>query len=87
MMLYIKNNIKKITALLLAAVIICKLTSCSESGTERDVATCKGCGRSFYAGDANGNYMNIAWTNLCNKCEAEVKAYQELKDYIELNGK
>lgn len=74
---------KKIAVLLLAFLIFCTLSACGDY--ERDVATCKGCGTSFYAGDEAGNYMNIAWTNLCNQCEAEAKAYKELKDYFELN--
>lgn len=75
---------KKTAIALLILIIILSFSACGGDG-ERDIATCKGCGKRFYAGDAAGNYMNIAWTNLCNRCEAEAKAYGEIKDYLELN--
>ena len=76
---------KKLCCVFISILTFVSLCGCSESIYERDINTCKGCGKSFYAGDAAGNYKNITWTNLCNKCEAEVKAYSEIKDYLELN--
>ena len=75
---------KKITIIFLVLTMIFIFSACG-GNDERDIAICKGCGKRFYAGDAAGNYMNIAWTNLCNRCEAEAKAYGEIKDYFELN--
>lgn len=75
---------KAIVAILIVGMIFI-FCSCGGGDNERDIATCEGCGKRFYAGDAAGNYMNIAWTNLCNSCEAEAKAYGEIKDYLELN--
>ena len=63
-------------------LLIC---ACGSGSNERDVATCQVCGTSYYAGDSGGNYMNIAWSNMCNSCEAKAEAYQEIKDYYELN--
>ena len=78
---------KKFLAFAIPVILILCLWACADNdnNSERDINTCKGCGKSFYAGDAAGNYKNITWTNLCNKCEAEAKAYGELKDYLELN--
>lgn len=76
---------KRIVLLAFVGVMVLSLCGCGGSSSERDVAMCKGCGKRFYAGDSAGNYMNIAWTNLCNQCEAEAKAYGEMKDYFELN--
>ena len=75
---------KAIVAILIVGMLFI-FCSCGGGDSERDVARCKGCGKRFYAGDAAGNYMNIAWTNLCNECEAVAKAYGEIKDYYELN--
>ena len=41
----------------------------SDTGSGRtDTAVCKSCGRSFEAGDDDGNFMNIARTGMCNNC-------------------
>ncbi|MBE6680443.1 MAG: hypothetical protein E7598_08010 [Ruminococcaceae bacterium] len=40
---------------------------------------CGSCGRSWEPGDPDGNYMNIAKTNLCKICE---KNYHSLKEFI-----
>ena len=80
-------KITDVLAVIIAVIVLFAIFgSCGDDNSDdRDVATCKGCGTSYYAGDAAGNYMNIGWTNLCNRCEAEAKAYGELKDYLELN--
>ena len=41
--------------------------------------TCKSCGRSWNAGDSNGNYRNIAQTGMCNNCENN---YHDMKDLV-----
>ena len=35
--------------------------------------TCSSCGRSFSAGDSDGNYKNIASTGMCNNCYKNFK--------------
>lgn len=35
-----------------------------------DTNTCRYCGKTYKAGDSNGNYLNIAKSNLCNSCYA-----------------
>ena len=42
--------------------------------------TCKSCGRSWNAGDSDGNFMNIAKTGMCNNCESN---YHSLERYLD----
>ena len=41
---------------------------------------CKSCERSFPAGDAGGNYKNIAKTGMCKNC---YKNYKSLDDFLD----
>ncbi len=48
-------------------------SSGSGSGSSRSAATCGYCGKTYYAGDAGGNYRNIARTRLCKRCYSTYK--------------
>lgn len=58
--------------LLLCAFAALSSTCSSRSnyGSNTRTATCQVCGRSFEAGDSDGNFKNIARTHMCNNCYA-----------------
>lgn len=64
-------GITLIIAVILTIVFIVMAVSPSISsggGGSSSRNTCKSCGRTFSAGDAAGNYKNIARTGMCNNC-------------------
>ena len=74
---------KKIVGLILSLLVMCFFfTGCSSStsssrtssSSTRSTKTCGYCGKQYSAGDAGGNYMNIAKTNLCKSCYAFYKS-------------
>lgn len=75
---------RKIITVILTFTLAISLTSCTGSN-ERDVAECNVCGAKYYSGDAGGNYMQIAYSGMCNKCYDNYKTRNEIKDYIDLN--
>jgi len=81
------SNLKRITSVILVVLVIGMMfvfSGCSGSD-ERDVAECGVCGKRYYAGDAGGNYMKIAYSGMCKKCYSRYKEQKELRDYYELN--
>ena len=74
----------KMICIILSALLLLSAFGCSSS--DRDVATCSACGKKYYAGDAGGNYMSIAYSSMCKSCNREYKNRQEMKDYLELNS-
>ena len=82
-----KKNVKRVLSFLLVLTLLLSVlvfSGCSSSN-ERDVNECGVCGTKYYAGDAGGNYMKIAYSGMCKSCYETYKAYQEIKDYYELN--
>ncbi len=77
---------KRIVSLILAVLIFCVfLMFAACEGGERSVEKCAICGTKYYAGDAAGNYMSIARSGMCKSCKTTYDAYNEIKDYYELN--
>ena len=67
-----KGKVKALIAIVAAALVLPLIFNIgsgfgSSGGTHE--RTCASCGRSFEAGDAAGNYMNIAKTGFCNNCD------------------
>ncbi len=72
---------KKVVAVILVIVMCFSFCACgSSSSSGGHKTTCKSCGRTFEAGDAAGNYMNIARTGMCNNCEGN---YHAMKGYLD----
>ena len=76
--------VRKILITILAFTFAVSLTSCTGTN-ERDVAECDVCGKKYYSGDAGGNYMQISYSGMCNKCHDNFETINEIKDYIDLN--
>ena len=55
----------------------CGGTNGGGSSSRTKTATCKSCGRTYEAGDSDGNFMNIARTGMCNNCYNNFKWAQK----------
>lgn len=68
----------KLFALLLALLLVFSLACCTGEGSgSPKTATCGSCGRTFEAGDSEGNYMSIARTHMCKNCYNNFQWAQE----------
>lgn len=61
------------TYIIAFVLLVVLLGSCGNlfggsGGRSAKTNTCKSCGRTFEAGDSDGNFMNIARTGMCNNC-------------------
>ena len=74
---------KKAVCLAMTVLFIFLFAGCGDS--ERDINECGVCGKKYYAGDAGGNYMSIAWSGMCKSCKKNYDTFKEIKDYYELN--
>ena len=67
-----KSGIGTVAAVIvIILVLVLLIGSCGGSGSGGGATrknTCKSCGRSYEAGDAGGNFMNIARTGMCKNC-------------------
>ena len=82
-----EKRFKRVVSFLLMLTLLLSIlgfSGCSSSNG-RDVNECGVCGRKYYAGDAGGNYMKIAYSGMCKSCYARYKTHQEIKDYYDLN--
>lgn len=78
-----KGKVKALIAIVAAALVLPLIINIgsgfgSSGGTHE--RTCASCGRSFEAGDAAGNYMNIAKTGFCNNCDDNREFFEWILD-------
>ena len=80
-----KEKVIKVVCITLAIIAIVALivvccNSCVNDSGHVDTSTCKSCGRTFEAGDSDGNYKNIARSGMCNNCYDNYKYFEDFVD-------
>ena len=61
-------TVKGLLILFIIIILLIGVIGMFVSEPSASTNTCRVCGRTFEAGDAGGNYRNIAKTHMCNNC-------------------
>ena len=75
---------KGLIAIVAVALLVFVASSIAAGGggssSSTSTNTCGSCGRTYKAGDAGGNFMNIAKTGLCKNCNSNREYFEWIFD-------
>lgn len=74
-----------IPVIIIVPIVLFGAISSTMQDENKSYIECSVCGRTWAAGDEDGNYMSVAKSKMCNRCKSNYESMQGALDYYEQN--